>query len=330
MTPDDPFHEIESENDPIMIAARLQSHRKNMSDMEPKKPQNTPIRWLHSGEHVPDPTLDSPSAAATSELTIIALGKTGDGKSSLLNDMIGRQVFKQKTAVKSQTKEIQESSGFWAPLRPYMLGKANFGTPIRVYDTPGFGDSQLRDTEFLPIIRQKILDLTQPTQTGLHCILMVFKITSSAESIFVSLDTLNGLMSPNKEFWSNVIMVFTHADVNSTQRYQHYKVMLKTKTSKDIQAHYGLQEELPMIFLSTQKYICSYIRGTGECDCERANRNNADCRRRLFEQIMKRRNHPLYWSTQHGKDIATSEDSQAPEANLIMPSAFSISTDLHV
>lgn len=33
-------------------------------------------------------------------LNIIALGRTGDGKSSLLNDLVGSQAFKQKISAK--------------------------------------------------------------------------------------------------------------------------------------------------------------------------------------------------------------------------------------
>ncbi|KAG0185401.1 hypothetical protein DFQ28_009399 [Apophysomyces sp. BC1034] len=304
---------MESDDDPIMVAARLQRLRDSNKTKTTTAKHGQPICWRHSGEAWTDPPMAMPSDVSSSVLTMIVLGKTGDGKSSLLNDIIGQQVFKQKTAVKSQTKVIQEFSGFWAPLKPYMLGKARFGNHVQVIDTPGFGDSQLRDVEFIPMIRQKILDLAQPTQQ---------------ESIFISLQTLGELMSPHTDFWSNVILVFTHADVSSTQRYQQHKFMLKTKTAKDIQEHYGLQEELPMIFLSTQKYMCSYIRGTGDCDCERGNRYNADCRRRLFEQVMKRRNHPFHWYPPQEDDALSQQDSACLGLLSLTASTLSANTDV--
>lgn len=58
-----------------------------------------------------------------------------------------------------------------------MHGKENFGCFIRVVDTPGFGDSQLRDKEFAQIIQEAILD-TAINHGGVHVILMVFKITA--------------------------------------------------------------------------------------------------------------------------------------------------------
>lgn len=40
-------------------------------------------------------------------LNLIALGRTGDGKSSLLNDLMGSQVFKQKISAKVHKKKIK-------------------------------------------------------------------------------------------------------------------------------------------------------------------------------------------------------------------------------
>ncbi|KAI9476222.1 MAG: hypothetical protein EXX96DRAFT_459286, partial [Benjaminiella poitrasii] len=110
-------------------------------------------------------------------LNLIALGRTGDGKSSLLNDLIGHEVFKQKRAVKSQTKEIQTHTGFWAPLHPHIPHKEDFGCKIHVIDTPGFGDSQMRDNTFFDNIQQAILNAAVH-ERGVHCFLMVFKITA--------------------------------------------------------------------------------------------------------------------------------------------------------
>lgn len=58
-----------------------------------------------------------------------------------------------------------------------MHNKENFGCPIRLVDTPGFGDSQFRDKEFAHIIQEAIVD-TAINKGGVHVILMVFKITA--------------------------------------------------------------------------------------------------------------------------------------------------------
>ena len=58
-----------------------------------------------------------------------------------------------------------------------MPGRGNFGCHIHAIDTPGFGDSQLRDGQFIPAIRKKIIDVAG-LEGGLHCILLAFKISN--------------------------------------------------------------------------------------------------------------------------------------------------------
>ncbi|KAG0750021.1 hypothetical protein G6F57_003931 [Rhizopus arrhizus] len=227
-------------------------------------------------------------------INLIALGRTGDGKSSLLNDLLGQQVFKQKISAKSQTKQIEESSGFWAPLRPYLYDKDDFGCYIRVTDTPGFGDSQFKDETFFPVIQNAIKDVAIH-KGGVHAILMVFKITANVDTIMKSMNSFYRLISGQNDVWDNVLLVFTHVDIvnGDTSRYQSHKIALKTRIGKELKEKYQLKHDLPMLWISTQQYTCSYLKGLGDCDCERGARYHADCRRRLFEQIFKRRHHPF-------------------------------------
>ncbi|KAI8077792.1 uncharacterized protein BX664DRAFT_270503 [Halteromyces radiatus] len=136
--------------------------------------------WRHSR----NASTDRPfiPIAETTPISIMVLGKTGDGKSSLLNDILGHQVFKQKASVKSQTQQVLEHQGFWAPLDPYLHGKQTFGCHVRVFDTPGFGDSLQRDNQFIPMIKKHIMDVVtrknEQDEHGMHCFLMVFKVTT--------------------------------------------------------------------------------------------------------------------------------------------------------
>ncbi|KAI8332760.1 hypothetical protein BD560DRAFT_415258 [Blakeslea trispora] len=164
---DNPFHSLEHDQDPIMIAAHRQSASQSSTTSN--------VKWRYCTEGIPPIQPDHTTLEAP--LNIIALGRTGDGKSSLLNDIIGQPVFEQKTSAKSQTKTIQTYSHFWAPLHPYMHHKEDFGCYVQVIDTPGFGDSQLRDKEFYHPIQQAMIKAANQ-QGGLHCILMVFKITT--------------------------------------------------------------------------------------------------------------------------------------------------------
>lgn len=110
-----------------------------------------------------------------------------------------------------------------------------------------------------------------------------------------NLRTLRDLLRPSETFWENVILVFTHADASNINRYRNNKVVLKTKVSVSIKEEFGISHELPMVFISTQAYMCSFLKGLGECDCDRKSRYNADCRRRLYEQVWLRRDKPFHF-----------------------------------
>lgn len=265
---DSPFHYLESDHDPVAIAAQHDT-----------KTATSDVNSLN----------DRPVPPNTAN--IIALGKTGDGKSSLLNDMLGYDAFHRKRSVKSQTAQIEEVCGFWKPLEPHCPKKTTFGCNIKVVDTPGFGDSELRDQEFLPAIQQKMVDMA--SVDGIHCILMVFKVSTSEDNIMLCLCRLSDMLAPYGDFWSNVILVFTHADTSTVHLYRSHKVALKTKVGPGIKEHFNLDQELPMVFLSTQKHVCSYLKGSADCDCIIGNRYHADCRRRFFEQVWRRRNKPF-------------------------------------
>ena len=105
---ENPFFELESDYDPIMIAAKRNHQRQQQQEHQQQQqppPRSPPI--LVPSESTAT-TSSSRRRSVTTEdnpLKIIALGKTGDGKSSLLNDMLGREAFKHKRSVKVKQKK---------------------------------------------------------------------------------------------------------------------------------------------------------------------------------------------------------------------------------
>lgn len=87
---DNPFHSLEHDQDPIMIAAHRQSASQSSTTSN--------VKWRYCTEGIPPIQPDHTTLEVP--LNIIALGRTGDGKSSLLNDIIGQPVFEQKTSAK--------------------------------------------------------------------------------------------------------------------------------------------------------------------------------------------------------------------------------------
>ena len=85
-----PFNTYDSDQDPIAIAARAQ---------QAQRVQKLPgIRWRYCTEPVNEIQVEHDPHQP--EVNLIVLGRTGDGKSSLLNDFMGKQVFKQKISAK--------------------------------------------------------------------------------------------------------------------------------------------------------------------------------------------------------------------------------------
>ncbi|KAI9313760.1 hypothetical protein BX666DRAFT_2029935 [Dichotomocladium elegans] len=292
-----PFHLLESDYDPIVIAAQRHA-RQTAEDSRSKLPAGMKTSLSSQSR---DPALED------NRLNIVALGRTGDGKSSLLNDMLGKDAFKHKRS--SQTADIQECEGFWSPINPHTPGKAKFGVNIKAIDTPGFGDSELRDGQFLPMIRQKIIDIA--SRDGIHCILMVFKVSTSKETILMGLHNLNAMLKPSSTFWRNVVLVFTHADASTVHLYRSNKITLKTKIGPEIKEMFDLDQDLPMVFISTQKHLCSYLKGLGDCDCVHGSRYHTDCRRRFYEQVWSRRHNPFLLSAE---EILELDDCQPSDS----------------
>lgn len=101
-------------------------------------------------------------------LVVLPLGKTGAGKSSLLNLMLGYDEFKAKAAAKSVTDCITERTGIWT------IDQTE--TVITVADTPGFADSMNRDEQFLSDFQDYIFDVGN--RLGIDSFLLVFQCDS--------------------------------------------------------------------------------------------------------------------------------------------------------
>lgn len=130
-----------------------------------------------SGTHALSPTdnnvqqmfITEPDEDPMQHLVLLPLGKTGAGKSSLLNIMLGYDEFKAKAAAKSVTDCITERTGMWT------IDQTE--TVITIADTPGFADSMNRDEQFLSSFQDYILDIGQ--RLGIDSFLLVFQCDSA-------------------------------------------------------------------------------------------------------------------------------------------------------
>lgn len=126
--------------------------------------------------------------------SIIVVGKTGAGKSSLLNKLIGKNHFSTSDDIESCTEKI-ESHTSRVNARVYVnrdrsnVREIPFG--LTVFDTPGIGDSKGRSKRFLNEIAQTM------QQTNFNLLIIFVKYGTNDVGFYNNLEVLreclNGL-----------------------------------------------------------------------------------------------------------------------------------------
>ncbi|KAI7900243.1 uncharacterized protein BX663DRAFT_160248 [Cokeromyces recurvatus] len=209
--------------------------------------------------------ISEPDEDPMQHLVLLPLGKTGAGKSSLLNLMLGdNAAFKAKAGARSVTDCVTERTGIWA------IDQVE--TIITVADTPGFADR---------------------SRLGIDSFMLVFQYDSPTNNIMSILEHFDYMMQQqfqycNKSWWDHVLLVFTRVDYYPNLKFPPNMISKKQSIIEvlvpSIQEKFNLSTPPKYAFVSSKAPNCSFSK-KGKCDCFAASKYHLDQMRTLRIRI---------------------------------------------
>ncbi len=208
----------------------------------------------------------------------ILIGKTGVGKTSLLNILYGKKVGKVGYSTKSETNESN-----------YYCIKEKLNSDYIYFclvDTPGLYDTNSRERD--KIQKEQIIKLISETKIKIKGLFFL----SNFQNERFDFSEQNSLLEynsifPLKEFWKRIIFIFTHyygdPDGDSEEEIKKRAEYTLSKIFQEIMNKVqGVSDTLSFTLIN-KKYINIYSKEKNKKQCE----NNLKVRNELIAEIIK-------------------------------------------
>lgn len=161
----------------------------------------------------------------TDDWQLVVMGKTGCGKSSTCNTILGAPRFKTQEGLQPKTKDCQK-----------MTVRLQSGQNISIVDTPGLGETQdgLSHRRLMHEISRSLLFV----EPGPHAVLFVLKYDRFTEEDYNIFMTLRHGFADS--IYKYIIVAFTHADQLDTP---HSKECMDKELAKSTAQTFGTKKD---------------------------------------------------------------------------------------
>ncbi|TNV78908.1 hypothetical protein FGO68_gene3194 [Halteria grandinella] len=162
--------------------------------------------------------------------TIVVIGETGVGKSTLCNCIIGKEFF--QTGEQLMTGCTMEAMAF--------SGKTIFDDLVKIIDTCGYNDPEGKDYEN----SLKMVNLIKGQSQGINSFLLVFNGQNIRWNV-ATIKILELLDATFPDFWTNVIVVInfmpqSEGEIRKRQRSGRSDIQIRTTIKNELSKKFGI------------------------------------------------------------------------------------------